>query len=300
MGARYFSTPIYNAADTTTVRAMGSELNSEMLAAGCTQAADTGQVDWTTVTYTGSNQVLGYEIWNIVGGALRLKITYQTGSSVNACLRTTIVIGTGSDGAGNITGTIFTSITVTNNNGASAGNKPSFISETADFFGLVWKFGGPTSGGGYTPSLQAFTVEKIVGADGLPDGTGYKILHMHTAAQTSGASGGNTSGTVYVDVGGGVYTANGTIFCLVPLNTTNSNVGTDRQVFLHQFPTPRTKFGHGVCTVIEAEFPINTTFSAALIGATPRNYISVGFAFGITNAAGGAVRTWSAAMIWEP
>ena len=299
MGARYFSTPILGCL-TADVRSQGSELNSEMLAAGCTQTADTGQIDWLTVTATTANQVLGYETWSIMAGALKMKITYQTSTTLatDKCLRLTVVIGTGTDGAGNITGVLFSMPITTANNLVSAGNKPSFISEASDFFALIWKVGGPTSGGGYTPSLLGFTVEKIAGADGLPDGSGYKLLVSNIA--TSGASGGNTAAVAYVDVGGGVYTANGSFFCQVPFNTTNSNVGTDRQVFLHQFPTPRVKFGLGVCTVIEAEFPINTTFAATLVGATPRNYISVGFGLGLTNAAGGTVRTWSCAIIWEP
>lgn len=94
------------------LRSWGSAISAALVASGLTVTADTGQINWTTVTHPGAiNTKAGYEIYRFndsLQGAnpIYFRIDYGTGaaaSGTNPC--TWMTVGTGSDGAGNITGT---------------------------------------------------------------------------------------------------------------------------------------------------------------------------------------------------
>lgn len=94
------------------LRSWGSAISAALVASGLTVTADTGQVNWATVTHPGAiNTKAGYEIYRFndsLQGAnpIYFRIDYGTGapaSGAGPC--TWLTVGTGSDGAGNITGT---------------------------------------------------------------------------------------------------------------------------------------------------------------------------------------------------
>lgn len=303
--AYYWSSPYAEGDNTTDIRALGAEFNAAMLAAGLAQTTDTGQVNWGTVNIPGSVSTLyGYEVWSILGGALRVRIEWYSASSLSSSFtpRLKYIIGTGSDGAGNITGVIFTSTLTTPNNTLSAGNKLSYISNpsTGDFFGLVYKVGGVTSGGAYTPSALAFSVEKTVDGAGAPDGFGYVITcHDETTGGTSGLV--SAKKAVWVISSGTLYALTN-LFCIVPRALTDSSVGTDKQAFVHQVAANRVRFTHGVCTVVASEALPNTTFNICVVGdplTATRGYVSVGYGLGGSHG-GGTSNTYSCAILWEP
>lgn len=80
-----------------------------LTAAGLTRTADTGQIVWSAaMAVPGINAMYGYEIrtWNDGYGALYMRWEYWLAtSSLRPYCK--ITIGTGSDGAGNITGQLF-------------------------------------------------------------------------------------------------------------------------------------------------------------------------------------------------
>lgn len=95
-------------------RVWGTEVNAALAALGWLQTADTGQVNWTTATRpTLSNQKAGYEIWR-ANDALAsqapfyLKLTYGSCGGASRP-RIWVQMGTGSDGAGNLTGASYES-----------------------------------------------------------------------------------------------------------------------------------------------------------------------------------------------
>src|SRR6186997_665737 len=92
-------------------RVWGAYISSKLLAGGMVQTADTGQINWTTVlTPTGINTYAGYEIWRFAdalqaSAPVYFKIEYGEGSNVDGpAVR--VKFGTGSDGAGNLTGNV--------------------------------------------------------------------------------------------------------------------------------------------------------------------------------------------------
>ena len=94
-------------------RAWGSYLAARMEAVGIIKTADTGQIDWTTVTTpAGVNTYQGYEIRRFTdalqaSAPVYLKIQFGEGAGVDGPgIR--VQIGSGSDGAGNLTGNVST------------------------------------------------------------------------------------------------------------------------------------------------------------------------------------------------
>jgi len=303
--AYYWSSPYAEGDNTTDIRAIGAEFNAAMLAAGLSQTADTGQANWATVTVPGTtNTLYAYELWSILGGALVVRIEWYSPNNLSGSLtpRLKFVIGTGSDGAGAITGTIFTSTLTSANHSRSGGNKPSYVSNpaSADFFGLIYKVAGVTSGGGYCPSALAFCVEKTVDGDATPDGVGYVITCWDEAS--GGTSGAVSAQKAVWTIADSTLWGLSKLFCVVPLALTDSSVGTDKQAFVHQVACNRVRMTFGVCTVVASEALPNTTFNICMVGnpaTDERGYVSIGYGLGGSHA-GGTSSTYSCAMIWEP
>lgn len=93
-------------------RAWGSGIADGLLAGGWVKTADSGQIDWSTVTApSGASANRGYEIWRmddaLQGAApIFLKIEYGAHSTgVPGIPGIWTTVGSGSDGAGTITGT---------------------------------------------------------------------------------------------------------------------------------------------------------------------------------------------------
>lgn len=90
-----------------TFRAWGLGVRNALLALGLTRTADTGQVDWTTVTTAAG--VRGYEVWQfndaLQTGSTKVFLRLEYGNSYTATAPAlSIQAGTGTDGAGNLTG----------------------------------------------------------------------------------------------------------------------------------------------------------------------------------------------------
>lgn len=113
----------------------GSKVSSALQAAGLVKTNDTGQIDWATNTAYPNNVAgvsIGYEIYRFSdtlqdSAPVFLKIEY--GSFGNSSISTGfgITIGSGSDGAGNITGIIYSRTTVGTGTAAST-RYNSFVS----------------------------------------------------------------------------------------------------------------------------------------------------------------------------
>jgi hypothetical protein len=92
-------------------RAWGSYVAARFGAVGLIQTADTGQINWTTVTTpAGINTYQGYEVWRFAdalqtSAPVFFKIQYGEGASADGPgIR--LQFGSGSDGAGNLTGNL--------------------------------------------------------------------------------------------------------------------------------------------------------------------------------------------------
>jgi hypothetical protein len=92
-------------------RVLGLLVSNALEAIGLTKTADTGQIDWATVTKSASTATMsGYEIRAFPSGTLQtdnpllVKISYGTSSASATVFGFTIQIGHTTDGAGNFTG----------------------------------------------------------------------------------------------------------------------------------------------------------------------------------------------------
>lgn len=284
------STP-YAQSSTANIRAYGAELNGWMKAVGLTQTTDTGQTDWTTVVIPGANTIYGIELWQFVDGSLTFKWEWGTaGGNNTGSPQVYLTVGTGSDGAGNITGILFprSQITVPNNSTIVGGARPTYICHTADFFGMVYKINSSASG----TSICAFAIEKMVDSTGAASGVGIVITYQNSSVLLS------CPGKRAIRFDGTYDSGVSTSFCAVPGNITTSSVGADRQVFLHAHVSPRVIFSNFMCSVISSELVLATTFNATLVGTTPRTYISITNGMGLGNNAS-LTATWGLAMLWE-
>lgn len=91
-------------------RDWGSKLSAAMTTCGHTMTADTGQINWATVTRPAVSTAGGYEIrefTDTMAASYPVFVKYEYGTGTAAALPALwITVGTGSDGAGNITGVL--------------------------------------------------------------------------------------------------------------------------------------------------------------------------------------------------
>jgi hypothetical protein len=276
--------------DNTQFRAWGAELNAKLTAMGLTQTADTGQINWATVTKAAINSEAGYEIWRFndalqATAPIFIRIGYGTGANI-LNPRIQIIFGNTSNGAGLVQ---FNGVTGASRDVASGAQsdtigRQSFVSYKPErgFFGLSWKVGATCQG--------EFFIARTVDTNGDPTDTGVLVAWSNANGQQyfRYASPGPTA-TTFVS---------GCKSCLIPQEATNSIVTSgEPQVYTHFVSDPRVNPINQVLTVFESEFGQGTTFQATIVGVTPRTYI-------VTNGpmSADAVKgtgTVSIAYIWE-
>lgn len=294
------SSTTYSVAATANLRTTGAELNGWLSTVGLVQTSDTGQVNWATVNLPAANTLIGYEIWRFADSSIYFKLEWTTGGTAGGLIFH-LTVGTGSDGAGTITGAATfprTAVFNVTNSAASTGTPwPTYICRTADFFGIVYKKGGPTANAQTAPAQLAFAIEKMVDASGTPTGDGFVVSHGTAGSSGAALTAIQTKRAIRTASTAAAYASNQS-FCAVPANVTTTVVGSDRQVFLHAQPSPRAIFSNFLCTIIDSELPIATTFTATLLGTTSHTYISLGNGLNTGNSSSAAT-TWSTAMLWE-
>lgn len=128
-----------NAGSGTAIRAWAQKVHDALVAVGMVQTSDTGQINLATVTApSAAATAAGYEIWRF-NDALQatapvfFKLEYGSGSAA-ANPQLWITVGKGSDGAGNITGTLFSrrsGISGGTTNGNPAGTGTGYASSGA-------------------------------------------------------------------------------------------------------------------------------------------------------------------------
>lgn len=274
-------------------RAWGSELGTKFTGAGLVQTADTGQINWATVTRPGTNTNAGYEIWRFADSTFYIKFFYGTSSPSNAP-RIQVQVGTGSDGAGGLTGATSTLTTVTRaTTPASVGTAyASYLCVTNDFFGIAWKASALSAAG---TGFGFFAIDKFCDSTGAATTDGAAIYYGPTSSSLSAFCSYEPLKTSSPSMSYGVSTA----FCLVPALITTSAVGPNNQNFLHSTPTtPLVRPVKNVFSILNSELALSTTFGATTVGATSHNYISLNSQAGRGNSAS-VSHDVGLAMLWE-
>ncbi len=296
MATQSWSTRIRHDSDAN-FREWGGELNARLAALGLVKTADTGQINWATVVRAGTSSDAGYEIWRFddaqqATAPIFIKLFYGTGTGLsNPRLRAQV--GTGSNGSGTLTGTTSgtDSIGPVGTSAASDTPRQSYASYSAGFFGLYLKVGGFDG---------SFFVARTVDGLGVADSRG-AIAHW-----------GNGTITGYTRRQAFRYTSTAVAYTSVsaiadgqlgfiaqaPLQSLAGVV--DLQVAVGWTIVPQVTPLVGVCGVYSSELAIGGTFSATLVGATARTYLTLpnnAGPFGplSTTATGGL----NIAMLWE-
>lgn len=259
-------------------RTWGLEFNTKLSFVGMVQTADTGQINWSTVTRAAISSVAGYEIWKLSSGNLYFKIEYGSGTATTIPAFW-ITVGTGSNGSGTLTGQTSTRAEMGQVSTAIAStttNYQSYLCATANYFGISWKLLS-ASAVNSTPRLF-FTAAQTVDNTGTATSVGYEIEYTTGIGQT------HTCQCVATTAGvtGAVVTGNN-INWFVPNNVAgtppNSLDGAgNNQAFLHWFSilgtTPMIPMLH-VATALFSDIGIGVTASMTLVGTTAHTYMGV-------------------------
>ena len=266
-------------------RAWGQDISQALADVGLVKTADTGQINWATVTRPAVNVWAGYEIWRYPDSSIFMRWEYGTGGgTTQPAIRVTV--SNGSNGAGTLTGVVSATRTAYWAN-ITGTNRQSWMCLKDGFFGFS---GYRSIAGG--DQFAFFAVARTTDANGTTSSLGATVYWWGApgAIGPAAVQALNFS-TSYV---GAVNTTGD--YCAVPHGITSSLVGADSQAFVHWTAMPRVYPVMPLCTVVSTEVPTGSTFDVALVGATPRTYLALDPA--VRGAATGGA-TYKLAMLWE-
>lgn len=258
-----------------------TEYRNMLVSAGLVQTSDTGQIALVTVTFpTVNNTLAGYFIFRFDDtlqstAPVFMRLTFGRAGAAGI-LGFGIEVGTGSDGAGNITGTKQSIPPQSTTSGApGAGTYNSYAIHKEGFAAMVFKLLGTTAAYGVSAGTPNFVVQRTVDNTGAPTADGVHVI----------SSGTNTNGTnslarafrlrfLPTTDAGAVHDGNAMGF--VPGPTTDSRVGLAPQIFTHWIMLPKQRPLLFTAGSIRSEVSVGNQFSMTLVGTTPRNYLCVG------------------------
>lgn len=253
-------------------RVWGSELSVKLAAVGMVQTADTGQINWTTVTRAAGSTAAGYEIWRLSSSNLFFKLEYGSGNA-NTSPSLWLTAGTGSNGSGTLTGQQSTrkQVGATANPTSTTTNYQSYLCASANYFGLAWKIG----------ASAASQPRAFIGCMQTVDGTGAttSVGYMQFVSTAGGFSAQCVATTAAVT---GTATTGNIMF--VPNNssavpTTFADGAGNTQAMLWWYSilgtTPMVPMLH-CATILPVDLTLGNTASMTLVGSTPHTYINVG------------------------
>jgi len=172
-------------------RVLGKSISDALAAVGLVKCADTGQLDWDTVTKPATaNTQTAYEIWRFADSEYQtecpvfLKIAYGTGASTNT-FGISVTVCRGTDGAGNVVGDYITYVNITSTSSGAYDRNQNFISSDNGISRLsLMLFVGGSYGG--ISDLQVITIDRLRDADGNPTAEGVHFISVqNTYNQTS-------------------------------------------------------------------------------------------------------------------
>ena len=274
-----------------TFRAWGLSISNLFAAVGLVQTADTGQVNWTTATKPAVNTTPHYEIWRMndtqqASAPIFFRIEYGTSNATNRP-RMQLQVGTGSDGAGNLINPSTKSVLISATTGTNTTAYTSYAAAGEGYFNCFLK------GGSQHNAL--ISICRTCDADSTPNALGWTVYFGGTNA----GAGGGPNVAVYDVATGYVTVSTANMACVAPFGITNTLVGTDYQVFLNWSILPRVYPLFASCHVVKAEIGYGTTFTAALVGSTPRTYISGGSAINSSSLCNAGNSAYVLALLYE-
>jgi hypothetical protein len=165
-------------------------ISSFMTTAGWTQTTDTGQVNWSTISTVPAANAFVYEIWQPSSDPLQtgstayfLRINYGKTNESPAGPRFQVAIGTGTDGAGNLTGLVTSFLDGADNGPTGTGS----IGYECDFSGDTTRVSiGMFRNVPSSSMPQFFAVERTKNTDGSNSSDGICLMMMSNSTGTQG------------------------------------------------------------------------------------------------------------------
>lgn len=288
-------------AATANFRVWGTQLSGMLDTIGFIKSADTGQIDWATVTRPGVNTSGGYEIRymndSLHGTApIYVKLEYGTGAAADYP-GMWVTIGTGSNGSGTITGILLVREAMQGDGFALDTTVGTKVSYACMARGCVW-FAYKTENRNSTlypvfvmsiertkDDAGAISADGFVyyrGVNGYGAYSGWADFFMFSGGYTAST---NSSLVIF----GGQYAF--MPYNLGALATIVAGVPGDYQIARHYHTNPQIR--PLLCTVSLSPgdaITKGTTFTATVLGVTASTYICTGRAFSYYDYFG---------MIWE-
>jgi hypothetical protein len=280
-------------------RALVAELQAKFAAVGLVQTADTGQINATTVVRPAVGTAAGYDIWRFndtlqATAPVYIKIEYGVGGSTSI-FSLWVTVGTGSNGAGTLTGTALSTrrqcSSATSTGFGTAGVYTSYLCYKDGFLGLVHKLSAYANGA----SQNGFALSRTCDGTGAWTATGltFYTRQITGSPPTNGAI---TQNLRFASTPA-AYSLATNAYCLVPGMQT-AQINGDNPVYLHWMSVPEMVPVLGICSHVTSHYALGT-FTATLIGSTPRTYFTVGHTYWMGYSASGATVEYSMAMLWE-
>jgi hypothetical protein len=277
-------------------RAWGLELHNALVAAGLVNTSDTGQIDFATVVRAAGNTAAGYKIYRFndalqATAPIFLKLEFGSSSS-NTAPNMWLTVGTGTNGAGTINGTVTPRRTTARSSlpGSAVTNYPTHLCVAPGYAGLAWKRGGTANQG-----QGGFHVCRSCDGGGNPTAEGVIVYTCAASAQPfdaytlwfASSTARDTANTGYCMVGGYLGA------------DTSTAAGLDVQAYKHYAGWPRMRCNPYLLAAYITDIPVDTVFTETPVGSTPRTYRAVGTAFGYAGGAGAISVNLQGCMLWE-
>lgn len=280
--------------NTTDFRIWGLEFSNMLTAAGFPKSADTGQINWASVTKSGSaGAYSGYEIRYLNDSLhgtypIYVKIEYGNGASSAVYPSIRVSVASSTNGAGTLTGVSFLGPSILTNDAVIvAGARFSGAVTREGFAAFVWKRGWDAAGSPF------FAICRTTDTSGTPTALGVSTY--------VGINGGtlvwrytyiNTVGTVDNEQYGYAFYPglNGSLVSGAP------------QVFRHFNMTPEVQCVPFLLSYSDTEIGDLSTFTATPVGATQRTYLALSGVYGPANCGlyqGGVASFLHLAIQWE-
>jgi hypothetical protein len=264
-------------------RAWINEIHNALVAFGWIRTADTGQIDFATVTRPAAiNTYPGFATYRMddalqATAAVYLRLDFGTGGTADVpSLKVRITIG-GTDGAGNLTGNVGASILLNPN---SSGTTPMRTAGSTSSFRFEWGAELATTG------VMMIAIERDLDSSGAETSLGVNLL----------AAGQTTFNSQFIETAGGIGALETRWYAMVNSQTSQAGkgfvgVGPVRPV-LGLFRNPMKT----VVVYARTDFAANSTGPIVLYGVS-RQYLFMGLVAGL------AINTWQAncsiAFLWE-
>lgn len=286
------------------------KMHHGLIAAGLVQTSDTGQFDFATAPLPaayGYSAPLIYRFNDGLQATAPIYIRIRTGSGYYSNTPNFVfAVGSGTDGSGNLNGVVSDEMRVSTGS-TVAGSRTDYqclFSHCPGMAVMVFMFAPQTMTGGFaTANIPpfGFCVQRTCDVDGVPTGDGVMIISPGTNIATNSTTADSINASHLMCP---LRWTNPT--GIAPISTSwlgqvngavlDSRVGLSPQAFLHWIMMPAQKPLVGTCFFLRGEVPARSEIGLKLVGSVPRNYLSLGAAFGYVGSAAGAT---DLAVLWE-